>query len=55
VADAAPHLPMALSRFERFRDDLEAAAGRTDNTVLQRGWRDTVDDYDVALRARRAG
>ncbi|HEX4685986.1 MAG TPA: aminopeptidase N, partial [Nocardioides sp.] len=55
VADAAPHLPMALSRFEHFRDDLEAAAGRTDNTVLQRGWRDTVDDYDVALRARRAG
>jgi aminopeptidase N len=55
VADSAPHLPMALPRFERFRDDLEQAAGRTDNTVLQRGWRDTVDDYDVALRARRAG
>ena len=43
---------MALPRFERFRDDLEAAAGHTDNTVLQRGWRDTVDDYDVALRVR---
>ncbi len=55
VADAAPHIPMALSRFKRFRDELEEAAGRTDNLVLQRGWHDTVDDYDVALRARRAG
>jgi aminopeptidase N len=53
VADSAPHMPMGLSRFERFRDDLEDAAGHTDNTVLQRGWRDTVDDYDVALRVRR--
>jgi aminopeptidase N len=55
VADAAPYVPMALPRFERFRDDLEDAAGRTDNTVLQRGWHDTVDDYDVGIRARRAG
>jgi aminopeptidase N len=55
VADAAPHLPMALPRFERFRDDLEDAAGRTGNVVLQRGWRDTVDDYDLALRVRRRG
>ena len=55
VADAAPRVPMALPRFERFRDDLEAAAGHTDNTVLQRGWRDTVDDYDEALTVRRAG
>src|SRR5215212_3777766 len=55
VADAAPHLPMALSRLEHFRDELEAAATRTDNPVLRRGWRDTVDDYDVALRARGAG
>ena len=55
VADAAPRVPMALPRFERFRDDLEAAAGHTDNTVLQRGWRDTVDDYDEALLVRRAG
>jgi aminopeptidase N len=52
VADAAPHLPMALPRLDRFRDDLEDAAGRTDNTVLKRGWRDAVDDYDVALRVR---
>jgi aminopeptidase N len=55
VADAAPHVPIALPRLERFRDDLERAATDADNTVLQRGWRDTVDDYDVALRARRAG
>jgi aminopeptidase N len=55
VGDAAPHVPMALPRLERFRDDMEHAAAHTDNTVLQRGWRDTVDDYDVALRARRAG
>ena len=27
----------------------------TDNTVLRRGWRDLVDDFDVALRVRRAG
>jgi aminopeptidase N len=54
VADAAPHVPMTLSRFERFRDELEAAANGTDNPVLRRGWHDTVDDYDVALRARRA-
>jgi hypothetical protein len=46
---------MALPRFERFRDDLEDAAGRTGNVVLQRGWRDTVDDYDLALRVRRRG
>jgi aminopeptidase N len=55
VADAAPALPMALDRFQRFRDELEAAADRADNTVLQRGWRDVVDDYDVALAVRRVG
>jgi aminopeptidase N len=53
VADSAPNLPLALDRFQRFRDDLEAAAARTENTVLQRGWRDVVDDYDVALAVRR--
>jgi aminopeptidase N len=53
VADAAPHVPMDLSRFERFRDQLEAAATRTNNPVLSRSWHDTVDDYDVALRVRR--
>jgi aminopeptidase N len=53
VADSAPSLPLALDRFQRFRDDLEAAAARTENTVLQRGWRDVVDDYDVALAVRR--
>jgi aminopeptidase N len=55
VGDAAPHFPMALSRLERFRDDLESAADRVSNTVLVRGWRDTVDDYDVAVTVRRAG
>ena len=55
VADAAPQLPMALPRLERFRNDLESAADRASNTVLARGWRDTVDDYDVALAVRRAG
>jgi aminopeptidase N len=53
VADAAPRLPMALDRLERFRADLEAAADHTSNIVLRRGWRDTVDDYDVALAVRR--
>jgi aminopeptidase N len=52
VAHAAPRMPMALSRLERFRTDLDEAAGRAANTVLQRGWRDAVDDYDVALRIR---
>jgi hypothetical protein len=46
---------MSLPRLERFRTDLEAAAAQTTNTVLQRGWRDDVDDYDVALTVRRAG
>jgi aminopeptidase N len=55
VADAAPQFPMALQRLERFRADLESAAERADNTVLARGWRDTVDDYDVALKVRRVG
>ena len=55
AADAAPRTPMALERFAAFRDQLEAAADATSNTVLQRGWRDTVDDYDVALAVRRAG
>ncbi|MBO0847236.1 MAG: aminopeptidase N [Nocardioides sp.] len=54
VAFSAPRTPMALDRLQRFRDDLEAAADRTDNTVLRRGWRDMVDDYDIALRVRRA-
>ena len=52
VAFAAPRFPMAMDRLRALRDDLEAAAGRTDNTVLRRGWRDTVDDYDVAIRVR---
>jgi aminopeptidase N len=55
VAFSAPRTPMGLDRLQRFRDDLESAADRTDNTVLRRGWRDMVDDYDVALRARSAG
>jgi aminopeptidase N len=55
VALAAPQFPMSLPRLERFRTDLEAAAAQTTNTVLQRGWRDDVDDYDVALTVRRAG
>jgi hypothetical protein len=44
---------MALDRLRAMRDDLEAAADRTDNTVLRRGWHDTVDDVDIALRVRR--
>ncbi len=52
---AAPRFPMALDGSAALRDDLEAAADRTDNTVLRRGWRDTVDDYDVAIRVRSAG
>ena len=55
IAFAAPRTPMALERLQRLRDDLDAASERTDNTVLRRGWRDTVDDYDVALRVRAAG
>ncbi len=55
AAYSAPRVPLALDRLQRLRDDLEAASGRTDNTVLRRGWRDSVDDYDVALRVRRAG
>jgi aminopeptidase N len=54
VGRAAPRFPMALSRLEAFRDSLEAASAGTGNTVLRRGWRDTVDDYDVALMVRRA-
>ena len=46
---------MALERLQGLRDDLDAASERTDNTVLRRGWRDAVDDYDVALRVRAAG
>jgi aminopeptidase N len=52
VAFSGPRMPMALDRLQRLRDDLEAASERTDNTVLRRGWRDAVDDYDVALRVR---
>jgi aminopeptidase N len=55
VAFAAPRTPLALERLQHLRDALEAAADATDNTVLRRGWRDTVDDYDVALRVRTAG
>jgi aminopeptidase N len=55
VARSAPRFPMALERLEGFRDRLETASEHTDNTVLRRGWRDTVDDYDVALRVRRTG
>jgi aminopeptidase N len=54
VADAAPQFPMALPRLERFRGDLESAAEEASNTVLARGWHDTVDDYDVALTIRRS-
>jgi aminopeptidase N len=55
AADAAPRTPMGLDRFRRFRDDLDVASTGTTNTVLRRGWEDTVDDYDVAIRVRRAG
>jgi aminopeptidase N len=55
VAFAAPTMPLALGRLQQFRDGLEAAATVTGNTVLKRGWRDRVDDYDVALRVRLAG
>jgi aminopeptidase N len=55
VAFSVPLMPLPLDRLQRLRDDLEAASGQTDNTVLRRGWRDRVDDYDVALRVRRAG
>jgi aminopeptidase N len=55
AAVAAPRTPMALDRFRRFRDDLDSASSGTTNTVLRRGWEDTVDDYDVALRVRLAG
>jgi aminopeptidase N len=54
-ADAAPRTPMGLDRFRRFRDDLDVASTGTTNTVLRRGWEDTVDDYDVAIRVRLAG
>jgi aminopeptidase N len=55
VAYATPRVPLALDRLQQLRDDLDAASARTDNTVLRRGWRDSVDDYDVALRVRRTG
>jgi hypothetical protein len=42
-----------MPSLEALRDRLDVASERTDNTVLRRGWRDTVDDYDVALRVRR--
>ena len=45
---------MALDRLQQLRDDIDAASEQTDNTVLRRGWRDTVDDYDIALRVRSA-
>ena len=54
VAFAAPRFPMPIEQLQQLRDDLEAAASATDSTVLRRGWRDIVDDYDVALRVRRA-
>ncbi len=52
VGFAAPRMPMTLDRLQQLRDDLDAASEQTDNKVLRRGWRDTVDDYDVALRVR---
>jgi aminopeptidase N len=55
AAFAAPRTPMGLDRFRRFRDDLDAASTGTTNTVLRRGWEDTVDDYDVAIRVRAVG
>jgi len=55
AAFAAPRTPMGLDRFRRFRDDLDTASEGTTNTVLRRGWEDTVDDYDVALQVRQAG
>jgi aminopeptidase N len=55
AAFAAPRTPMGLDRFRRFRDDLDSASAGTSNTVLRRGWEDTVDDYDVALQVRLAG
>ncbi len=55
AAFAAPRTPMTLDRFRRFRDELDTATTDTTNTVLRRGWEDTVDDYDVALRVRLAG
>jgi aminopeptidase N len=55
TASAAPRTPMAIERFQQFRDDLDSAASGSANTVLRRGWEDTVDDYDVALRVRLAG
>jgi aminopeptidase N len=54
IAFAVPRTPMSLERLRGLRDDLDAASERTDNTVLRRGWRDAVDDYDVALRVRAA-
>ena len=55
VAFSCPRMPMALDRLQQLRDDIEAASERTDSTVLRRGWRDVVDDFDIALRVRRAG
>jgi aminopeptidase N len=55
IAYAVPQLPMAVERLAAFRDRLDTASTQTDNTVLRRGWRDRVDDYDVALRVRRTG
>ena len=55
IAFASPRMPMALDRLQQLRDDIDAASEQTDNTVLRRGWRDTVDDYDIALRVRSAG
>jgi aminopeptidase N len=55
AAFAAPRTPMGLDRFRRFRDDLDRASAGVGNTVLRRGWEDTVDDYDVAIRVRLAG
>jgi hypothetical protein len=48
-------MPFALPRLEAFRNDLERAADDAGSIVLARGWRDQVDDYDVALRVRAAG
>ncbi|WP_151084530.1 aminopeptidase N [Nocardioides cynanchi] len=55
IGFAVPRIPMAVARLQEFRDRLDAASAGTDNTVLRRGWRDRVDDYDVALLVRAAG
>ena len=50
-----PAVPTALPRLERLPERPRVGRRPGLNTVLARGWRDTVDDYDVALAVRRAG